>query len=822
MKKALFSGFLFLQTLLCLSISIGIQAQEIVLSTGQGMEFGKGGLFTVDLQTNQVDSFPLPAIKGASPGKQCIIEYSPGKYFGMLQSDGSNGAQDKGLLFTYNSLTEEYRRVHFFTGPDGEIPYSGLVFASQTNTIYGSTSKGGVFNKGVIFKFDIPSLTYQKTYDFGSTANDLEGGAESMIISGSLIYGISKKGGTDNGGGLFKISLTGNLNYQILAHTAPAGYPTPLGKVLVLNSKVWFLSGGIQTNAALCQYDLVSNTLSTPVVFNGLVTGIYPEDITIKGDALYGVCRAPFGNLDTRIFKYDLPTATISEFTTLGGQFTGNALGIIYDQLNGFYLSINSSTVSGAFVHVNCSTKLIEYVETTSDLGYGHTGGLLLTSDGDIVFATEYGGLGGFGSFQKYRPQNKSRTALLSMEYGRHGSLPSSPPVQLTERFYALSTLGGGEFGNGTISILDKEKKEYVHTFSLNSTTGYGVRGPLFLYQDSSIVFYLSKVPGNHQGAFASYNPLKKEIHHLAFLPDTLEDLSSKIVEYNNDLYFFTSSITGHVYLMTFNIGSRILSIKDEILPRIGLPTEFTFHLNGELYGLSYSNAIARFDFFHYNLFTNVQDTIRTIEGENGPISGIFINQNKLGFRSNRIASSIAQNIIYIYDVNNNSFDQIDVSPSSNLGKYNIGTPLKIGVDSMLTYTGIIGTSNTLGLSVLNLSNNVYGQTMEVSSYCISSSTNGLITKVNYNGFISLGLTKQDKLNDTALLVYPNPSKTSIQIQNLAHGSRVLLRSVNGQLIDEYLYYGEEIPIAHLQNGLYILQFIGSTGEWQTSRFTKI
>jgi hypothetical protein len=54
MKKALFSGFLFLQTLLCLSISIGIQAQEIVLSTGQGMEFGKGGLFTVDLPIKSI------------------------------------------------------------------------------------------------------------------------------------------------------------------------------------------------------------------------------------------------------------------------------------------------------------------------------------------------------------------------------------------------------------------------------------------------------------------------------------------------------------------------------------------------------------------------------------------------------------------------------------------------------------------------------------------------------------------------------------------------------------------------------------------------
>jgi uncharacterized repeat protein (TIGR03803 family) len=151
---------------------------------------------------------------GVNPGYGDLVWDQNGNFYGTTYSGGDF---DLGTVYQMkpsggNGWTESV--IWNFEGqPDGATPYSGLIFDGKNN-FYGTTSSGGLYNFGAVFKltYDVNlGWTQQVIYDF-------QGGGDGMLPIGGLIldsvgtnlYGTTSDGGSGGGGTIFELSPSGD------------------------------------------------------------------------------------------------------------------------------------------------------------------------------------------------------------------------------------------------------------------------------------------------------------------------------------------------------------------------------------------------------------------------------------------------------------------------------------------------------------------------------------------------------------------------------------------------------------------------------------
>jgi len=139
----------------------------------------------------------------------------------------SGGSFDKGVIFqlapSQGSWTETVL-YHFTGGPDGEYPWGGVILDS-TGNLYGTTSFGGLsscdggYGCGTVFQLAPSSGSWQ--FNVLHTFNLSDGGFPSapltMDASGNL-YGTGTGGGDNNDGVVFKVSQSGGIWTETVLH----------------------------------------------------------------------------------------------------------------------------------------------------------------------------------------------------------------------------------------------------------------------------------------------------------------------------------------------------------------------------------------------------------------------------------------------------------------------------------------------------------------------------------------------------------------------------------------------------------------------------
>ncbi len=137
----------------------------------------------------------LHRFKGGTDGANPyagLVDGASGAFYGTTSAGGSSNS---GVVFKVTNKAAE-TVLHTFTGPpgDGAFPYAGLVQDSAGN-LYGTTSAGGKFNSGVVFKLD--------TSGNESVLYSFTGGTDGAFPYGSLL--LNSKGklfGTTSAGGV--------------------------------------------------------------------------------------------------------------------------------------------------------------------------------------------------------------------------------------------------------------------------------------------------------------------------------------------------------------------------------------------------------------------------------------------------------------------------------------------------------------------------------------------------------------------------------------------------------------------------------------------
>jgi len=202
-----------------------------------------------------------------------------------------------GLVLPALPLQAQIKLLHEFAGYNGGYPNGSLILLDST--LYGMTSYGGGnggFGKGVIFKILLDGTGYTILHKFGGGAAD--GGIPngSLILSGTTLYGMTRYGGNNNNGTIFKIGVDGAgfaLVRSFLGGVADGAYPT--GALILSGSTIYGVTseGGDSDSGTIFKMAIDGTGYTLLHKFaGGAVDGADPcGSLILSNTTLYGMTR---------------------------------------------------------------------------------------------------------------------------------------------------------------------------------------------------------------------------------------------------------------------------------------------------------------------------------------------------------------------------------------------------------------------------------------------------------------------------------------------------------------------------------------------------
>jgi uncharacterized repeat protein (TIGR03803 family) len=142
-----------------------------------------------------------------------LLQAGNGLLYGTTQFGGS---ADLGTIFRVNPDGSGYLVIWNFTWSEGGYPYGGLI-EGKDGFLYGTAESGGTEGKGTVFQVDMAGTNCMRLLSFGSTGNGAYPHAGLTEGSDGILYGTTSIGGTYGGGTVFKLNKDGT-GYGVLKH----------------------------------------------------------------------------------------------------------------------------------------------------------------------------------------------------------------------------------------------------------------------------------------------------------------------------------------------------------------------------------------------------------------------------------------------------------------------------------------------------------------------------------------------------------------------------------------------------------------------------
>lgn len=201
-----------------------------------GGQFGGGTVFRFDTNGSNYSilrSFGPSTNNGYFPAGT-PVDGGDGFLYGTLSEGGASG---RGLVYKMQTNGNSFTIVRAFTGAsiDGIKPVGPLTLGSD-GALFGTTIAGGQSLTGTVFRLSRDGNEFSVLRAFESFGTDGVS-PETGVIEGSdgMIYGVTRRGGTADGGTLFRVDKFGiPTSYEILRQfgAAPLGGVNPRGPLM--------------------------------------------------------------------------------------------------------------------------------------------------------------------------------------------------------------------------------------------------------------------------------------------------------------------------------------------------------------------------------------------------------------------------------------------------------------------------------------------------------------------------------------------------------------------------------------------------------------
>jgi len=226
-----------------------------------------------------------------------------GRYpYGSLVLSGSTlygmtidgGDSDVGTVFKIETNGTGFTLLHEFAGGanDGANPHGSLVLSGST--LYGMTAHGGDSDVGTIFRMETDSTLFSLLHEFTGSASDGGWPYGSLLLSGSTLYGMTYYGGDSDIGTIFKIQTNGtgfSLLHEFAGGAADGSYPY-YGALILSGSTLYGMTreGGDDDRGTVFKIQTNGTGFALLHEFsNDIVDGATPYSSLLQiGSTLYG------------------------------------------------------------------------------------------------------------------------------------------------------------------------------------------------------------------------------------------------------------------------------------------------------------------------------------------------------------------------------------------------------------------------------------------------------------------------------------------------------------------------------------------------------
>lgn len=202
------------------------------------------------------------------------------------------GSGDSGTVFRIHTDGTFFTVLHNFseetseTNRDGAEPFAGLTLSG--NTLYGVAYRGGIYGYGTLFKINTDGTGFTLLHQFNSDTGAYPCGE--LVLSSNTLYGTTR-GSVISGpeGTVFKINTdgTGFTNLHNFSGSDGAG---ARGALVLSDSVLYGITedGGSGFNGTIFRVNIDGTGFTNLWNFNG-ANGAYPVDgLILSGNTLFG------------------------------------------------------------------------------------------------------------------------------------------------------------------------------------------------------------------------------------------------------------------------------------------------------------------------------------------------------------------------------------------------------------------------------------------------------------------------------------------------------------------------------------------------------
>ncbi len=404
---------------------------------------------------------------GSNPQGSLVTD---GTFLYGMTTDG--GATGRGTAFKIRNDGTDYTKLMDFVGTStGANPYGSLF--SDGTFLYGMTIRGGASNTGAIFKIKPDGTGFIKLLDLNNTTGSFPRG--SLISDGTFLYGTTTQGGTGLKGTVFRINPDGTGFTKLADHDGDTSGPQPEGTLLLDGSVLY----GVRSSGGTARFGTVFKVTTggsgfSPV-FTFEITGSRPVGQPVyDGTFLYGMTTTG-GAYDAGTIYKIRPDGTGFEIIfDFDGAADGSRPGgsLFYD---GTFLygmtSQGGANGEGTMFRINRDgTGYTSFHDFDDPVSGSFPAGSLI-SDGTFLYGiTAHGGTLGNGVVFKINLNGTGFVKLLDLDYTNSGAYPNGSLILDGTFLYAL-TYQGGNVGAGVIFKIETDGTDFarLHEFEFDS-----------------------------------------------------------------------------------------------------------------------------------------------------------------------------------------------------------------------------------------------------------------------------------------------------------------------------------------------------------------
>lgn len=430
---------------------------------------------------------------------------------GALYGTTAGGNDNSGTVFRINPDGSGFETLHRFAlaAEDGSAPYAGLT-ESRTGFLYGTTSGGGAWGGGTVFRMKMDGSHYRVIHHFNGNGGKagIEPSSPLVAAQDGFFYGTTADGGPSNAGSLYRIDANGE-RYRVMRQLGvhPDEGQNPAGGLAWDGRENFYgaTTRGGRTRLGTVFKITAGGSFQTLWNFSAAGgDGTIPRGPLVRDErgTLYGTTErggvanlgvvfsiGPDGN-DYRI-RWSFP----------GGLLGDQSYGVTLDRSNG---TLYGATEGGGVgdrgtvfrLNTNGTYKLLHLFKGSPDDGERPVGGLLEGSDGILYGTASQGGGGGGGIVFSVGKNGHGYRALAEFS----SSSGFGPEAKLIEgREGAL--YGTCRFGNifqagGSIFKLNKDGSGFQVLHNFHVAAGDGGDPGSALLEGSDGVLYGTTMEG--------------------------------------------------------------------------------------------------------------------------------------------------------------------------------------------------------------------------------------------------------------------------------------------------------------------------------------